>query len=226
MTNMKAIKRALISSVIALVLCCSMLVGTTFAWFTDSVTSANNKIVAGTLDVSLLLWDGTQYQDISESGDPIFGTAGLAQDSLNTLWEPGKTQVAYLAIENKGTLDLQYKVNISVTDYTKNMYEAMEYAITPNAKDGSGVTEWVDGSGIAVVPGVNETEAKNVTLGAGITHYFALSVHMLEDAGNQYQGGQITFDLNVFATQLASESDSFGNTYDALATFPAHGVGN
>lgn len=221
MKSMKSTKRALIFSVISLLVCFTMLIGTTYAWFTDSATSSGNKITTGTLDVNLLLWDGNEYVDISENEDPIFGEAGLAQDSLNTLWEPGKTQVAYLAIENKGSLDLQYKVNLAVTSYTKNLYEAMEYAIVPNVSNGTGVTEWTDG--VAVVPGNNKTQAENVALAAGVTHYFALVVHMNEEAGNEYQDAEINFDIKVLAAQLASESDAFDNQYDVNATFPDYG---
>ena len=169
MTNMKNTKKALISSAIALTLCFVMLLGTTYAWFTDSVTSAGNKIEAGTLDVDLLLWNGTEYVDIGANSDPIFGTAGLAQDSLNTLWEPGKTQVAYLAIKNNGSLALNYRVNLFVTDYTKNLYEVMEYAITPNVMGGNAAPVWTDG--VAVTPNVNDTEASKVELAPGVTHY-------------------------------------------------------
>ena len=55
MSNKKTTKRALLTSVMALMLCFAMLTGTTFAWFTDTETSANNRIVAGTLDVDLLM---------------------------------------------------------------------------------------------------------------------------------------------------------------------------
>ena len=51
--NKKNTKRALLTSVLSLTLCGSMLVGTTFAWFTDSVSSTNNVITAGNLDVEL-----------------------------------------------------------------------------------------------------------------------------------------------------------------------------
>ena len=46
-------KRALLLSALSLLLCVCMLVGSTFAWFTDSVTSANNIIKSGNLDVEL-----------------------------------------------------------------------------------------------------------------------------------------------------------------------------
>ena len=54
MTNSKQTKSALFSSVVALLLCFTMLLGTTFAWFTDSASTSVNKIQAGTLDIQLL----------------------------------------------------------------------------------------------------------------------------------------------------------------------------
>ena len=68
MTN-KTTKRALLISVVALILCFAMLMGTTYAWFTDSVTSVGNKIEAGTLDVQLWMYNGTEYVDISDEID-------------------------------------------------------------------------------------------------------------------------------------------------------------
>ena len=107
MTNKKTTKRALMMSVVSLFLCFTMLLGTTYAWFTDSVTSSGNKIMAGTLDIDLFMHneDGTVVE-ITDAKEPLFGTAALAQDSNNTLWEPGKTQVVYLSLVNNGTLDL------------------------------------------------------------------------------------------------------------------------
>ena len=222
MNNKKSTKRALITSILSLALCMSMLIGTTFAWFTDSVSSNNNKIQAGNLDVELYLWnDASSKERISTKPDPIFGAAGLAQnDTSATLWEPGKTQVAYLSIKNEGSLDLKYKVAIDVKNVSKNLYEVMEYAITPDAKFGD-VTSWTEGSN--VVPGVNVTEAVDVALKAGEEHFFALSVHMEEEAGNEYMNGSVEFDIEVLAGQLVSEEDSFNNQYDALASYAGTG---
>jgi predicted ribosomally synthesized peptide with SipW-like signal peptide len=118
-----------------------MLLGTTFAWFTDSATSAGNKIVAGTLDVQLWMYDESEsdYVNIGDSAKPIFGKADshVAQnDAQDTLWEPGKTQVVYLKIVNNGSLDLKYNVAINVRDTAddKNLYEVLEYAIDADAK--------------------------------------------------------------------------------------------
>lgn len=221
MSNLKNVKKALFSSVCALFVCFTMLVGTTFAWFTDSVTSSNNKIVTGNLDVALLLdVDGNGYVDISEDTNPIFGEGGLAQNvNAATLWEPGKTQVAYLAIKNAGSLDLKYKVAIDVYGVTGNLHEVMKYAITPDAQYGA-VTAWDDAKGVRVAEGLNLTAAQDVALASGAIHYFALSIHMDEEAGNVYMNKSITFDIKVLAGQLASEEDSFGPEYDAEATYP------
>ncbi|MBQ2876517.1 MAG: hypothetical protein IJE25_05870 [Clostridia bacterium] len=221
-------KRALLSAILALVMTVSMLVGTTFAWFTDSVTSAGNKIVAGNLDVKLHMYDATQdkYVDISNSDKPIFGDGALASaDTGATLWEPGKTQVVYLAIENAGSLSLQYKVALNVTDIEKDINLALSYKITPDAKAGD-VTSWDGTNALGVVAGEQIVSNGAVPMKSGDMHYFALSVHMDELAGNEYMDGSITFDLAVLASQLGNndfaEDDSFGDDYDAGALFPGY----
>ena len=219
MTKTKSTKRALLLSALSLLMCVSMLVGSTFAWFTDSATSANNKIVAGTLDVELYMWNGTTYENISETSKPIFGEGSIAQNNnAETLWEPGKTQVAYLKIVNNGNLALNYTVGLNVQNVSKDLYEVMQYAITPDAKDGTGVTAWDTTNAQSVVLGTQTVSgATPVTTAPNAEHYFALSIHMDEMAGNKYQGGEVNFDLTVLANQAPVESDSFNNQYDANA---------
>ena len=217
MTNNKTTKRALFSSVVALLLCFTMLLGTTFAWFTDSASSNGNKIVAGTLDIELHMWDGDSYEDISTNNNPIFGAGSIAQNNnAETLWEPGKTQVAYLKIVNKGNLALEYTVDLNVQNVSKDLYKAMQYVITPDAQNGS-VTSWDATNAKSVVLGTQTVTAAAVEMAPGAEHYFALSIHMNELAGNEYQGGEVNFDLTVLANQAPVESDSFGPNYDANA---------
>ncbi|MBR5632495.1 MAG: SipW-dependent-type signal peptide-containing protein, partial [Clostridia bacterium] len=128
----------MISSAMALFLCFVMLIGTTFAWFTDTASSTGNVIKTGTLEVEL--WqhfaDGSSV-NISETSASIFNhvDADTANgNTANTLWEPGKTQTVYLSIKNNGTLDLKYTVAIEVTDITNNLNEVLTYIITPDAQ--------------------------------------------------------------------------------------------
>lgn len=215
----RSTKRSLLMCGLVLLVCVTMLIGSTFAWFTDSVTSANNKIVAGNLDVQLLMYNGSEYVDISDSTAPIFGEGSIATaNNAETLWEPGKTQVAYLAIKNNGNLALKYTVGLDVQNVSKNLYEVMKYAITPDAQGTAPLTSWDAAAAKNVVVGTQSVSG-NVDLGVGATHYFALSIHMDEEAGNDYQGGKVNFDINVMATQNTVESDSFNNMYDEGADY-------
>ena len=231
--KLKSKKSALLLSFTSLLLCFAMLAGSTFAWFTDTATTGVNKIVAGNLDVELLMYkkDNGQYVNISKEPAPIFGSENstVAQNNnLDTLWEPSKTQVAYLAIKNEGNLDLKYQVALNVTNPAdgKDLYKVMQYAIVPDAKGDSAPPEWREGNsvtpGAQTVSGTNTTNANpdGVKLLHGETHYFALLVHMDKNAGNAYQNGKVEFDLRVYATQLNSENDSFGPDYDKDAQYP------
>ena len=223
----KTTKRALAMSFVSVFLCVCMLVGTTFAWFTDSATSSNNKIQAGTLEVDLLMGTAADtYTSIADQNAAIFGANSLvAQNNPNTLWEPGKTQIAYLAVQNKGKLDIKYNIELNVVD--GGLIGSLEYAIIDGAKYGDiTATDWTAIKAIAnaqtgdVVAGTFVAAPNGAITVAEKTEYFALAVHMKEEAGDQYQGKDITIDVTVNATQLASEADSFNNQYD-IAAAPA-----
>ena len=227
MTSSKNTKRALLASVLSVVLCAAMLVGSTFAWFTDSVTSAGNRIVAGNLEVDLVMdkLDGNGYVSIADGKGDIFDTANVAQNSNKTLWEPGKTQIVYLGVQNKGNLALKYNILLNIQD--NGLAGALEYAVLDGktAADLANVKSWTELTGMAGVQtgdikAGTMTVAQNGRLDEIInevedeTDYFALAVHMKEGAGNEFQNKDITIDVTVVATQAAAESDSFGNQYD------------
>ena len=100
-------KKALISSAVSLVLCFSMLLGTTYAWFTDSVTSANNVIQTGTLDIAMYWADGDENPDTASWKDASEGAI-----FNSTVWEPGYIAARHIKIANEGTLSLKYKLFI------------------------------------------------------------------------------------------------------------------
>lgn len=214
MTNVKTTKRALFASVMSMLICVSMLIGSTFAWFTDTASTGLNKIIAGNLDVELYMHDGSDYVNIGDSDQPIFNSEGATaatSNNLNTLWEPGKTQVAYLMIKNAGNLALKYQVALNTInpEDSKDLYKVMQYQIVPGAKDNA---SWSTGTN--VTPGTAIVSADNVPMLPNDEHYFALLIHMDKDAGNEYMNGKVNFDITILATQLNSEADSFGSDYD------------
>ncbi|MBQ6553099.1 MAG: hypothetical protein IJL83_05745 [Clostridia bacterium] len=220
MTKKKSTKRALISSLLILAMCFTMLAGTTFAWFTDSVTSSNNRILAGKLKVDLVMNSGNGYVSIADGQGDIFKEAATANNSTVTLWEPGKTQIVYLGVENKGNLALKYNIILSIAD--RGLAGALQYVLADGVEyNNVQATKWDDikADAAPVVAGTI-TAAPNGKLDVGETDYFALAVHMDELAGNEYQEKDVIIDVAVVATQATVEEDSFGNQYDALAEFP------
>ena len=103
MNSLKLTKRALLSSVLALFLCFAMFVGTTFAWFTDSVTSKNNIIQTGSLDAALYY---------KEPGDSDYKDASRGAIFNSNLWEPGYIDAKIIKIENNGNLAFKYQLSI------------------------------------------------------------------------------------------------------------------
>ena len=245
---MKSTKKSLFLSTISLVLCFAMLLGTTYAWFTDEVTSGTNKIKAGNLDVDLIMWDsaGTTdgYRSIGNEEGEIFGGANslVAQNNhADTLWEPGKTQIVYLGVRNLGNLALKYNIMLNVKgDLAKKLdgetvESALEYAIIDGATyianhEALESANWTTvRSQASATDDIKEGVFKAAENGCldlvaqdgtkNETDYFVLAVHMKEDAGNAYKEKDVTIDVTVIAGQVEAEDDSFDNTYDKDAPY-------
>ena len=205
--NKKATKRALLTSVMALVMCVVMLVGTTFAWFTDTASTAVNKIVAGNLDVDI----------VDENNNSLDGESLSFKDVNNNtdiLWEPGATFFTQgFKIVNKGNLALKYKVVVSGTTGDAKLLKAITFDVVTEKTTGTDVVVPFDEEA-DLLP--NATAPADVTTDAGTTtNYYYLRGHMKEEAGNEYKN--LTLDgisITVYATQYTHEFDSFNNTYD------------
>ena len=226
MNNKKTTKRALLSSVMAIVLCLAMLIGTTFAWFTDSASTAVNKIQAGTLEIELqyaIAWDertGEPTDWANAEGQMLsFRKAAGASENEAILWEPGCTYVLpELRIVNKGNLALKYTMTISGIAGDAELNEAIEweyaqYSTVNGAYEAALGGSLSSGDSIsgAIIPGENNNA----------TDPIVIKGHMKESAGNQYQGKSIDgIAITVVATQDTVEYDSFNNTYDQNAEYP------
>ena len=215
-------KKALIASALTLALCFSMLLGTTFAWFTDSAASANNVIKAGNLDIAMHWVDGTMAVPAADSTEWTDASAGAIFDYDN--WEPGYTQVRHIKIENIGTLALKYTVRVQANGTVSDLSDAIDvYYADPAIQIASG-TDLDKASKLGTLTQVLEglAETGNGTLVAGAADTVTLAFKMRETAGNEYMNKSLgtDFSIQVIATQLASEEDSFDNQYDSGATYP------
>ena len=201
MNNRKATKRALLTSVMALVMCVVMLVGTTFAWFTDTATANVNTIKAGNLNVEIQNKEGAAIDKLEWLDKD--GNAFKDQDAI--LWEPGCTyRLTPFKIVNTGNLALKYKIKITGLDGSAKLLKVLEF--TYKTEDGNTFDMSAEGK---------------LAANGGATGMITVSVHMDELAGNEYQNETLTgVKFNVVATQDTVEYDSSKNTYDENATYP------
>ena len=199
MTNRKSTKRALLGSVMAMVLCLAMLVGATFAWFTDTASTGVNKIQAGNLDVQLVDENGNSL----EGKTLEFKKAANAAEGEAVLWEPGCTyELPAVYVKNNGNLALKYKVAITGINGSAKLNEVIDWTI-------------------------NDADlSADHSLSAGATsEALTIKGHMQESAGNDYMNESIDgIAITVYATQDTVESDSFNNQYDKNATYPVANV--
>ena len=210
MNNKRATKRALLTSVMALVMCVVMLVGTTFAWFTDTASTGVNKIQAGNLDIELEMKNASGGWDKAEGKTLQFKKAA-GHESEEVLWEPGcRYELPELRIVNKGNLALKYKVIINGIKGDAKLNEAIDWTITyGNESD-------------KLTDDINGFEYKMLPKAAGAADYpsqtFTIKGTMKKEAGNEYQGLSIDgIGITVVATQYTYEKDSIDDQYDANA---------
>lgn len=191
--------KAVLTSVLSLVLCCSMLVGASFAWFTDRATTDVNVIQSGTLDVALETPAGTNLE-----GQTLKFQAADGRD--NILWEPNATyELQPFVIKNNGNLALKYKIEINVPESVAgqvNLQDVIEFKINDGAQDL--LLDTYEGY---LLPGESSAE-------------MVMSGHMLASAGNEYMNKTLdNVSITVYAAQHTYEQDSFGPNYDADAQY-------
>lgn len=230
---MKRTKTKLISSIVTLLVCFAMLVGSTFAWFTDSASTGVNRIQAGNLDIKV------EY--LSDLANNTWTEVDVNKKLFNdnALWEPGYAEVAYLKITNAGNLHLKYKLSVNVNnEVTGTSVNGTEIKLSEILKFGKVISNSLttyskDSTGreqaISAVSG-NETSLtaysnENLDLVPGASEYVTLVVYMPSTVGNEanYRGEtvpSIKLGLDVVATQTSYENDSFDNQYDKDSLYP------
>ena len=224
MKQTKQTRRALSASILSVVLCAAMLIGTTFAWFTDSVTSGRNQIVAGNLDVELEYATATEgtlggWTSVNDATD-LFGDG---------LWEPGYAQVVYLRVRNAGTLALRYQLSMNILSETAGVnVDGQTFNLSDELQYGAVLNQSVPfANRDAAMDAVTSPVALSTPYASGEMHlaanaepqYLALVVYMPKTVGNEanYRGDAVpTIELgvNLLATQDTVEEDSFDNLYD------------
>ena len=223
-------KAALFKSAIALLLCLSMLIGTTFAWFTDNVTSTGNIITSGTLDVEMYWTDDLDRNVWYNVEDAGYNTI-FSYDN----WEPGYTDVRYIKIVNKGDLAMNYKLTIAPQNEVGKLAEVINVYFADaevELKDRNdlsnlraiGLLSNVLNGGATADGTLLPANQKNDEHPSGEV-IVTMAMNMITTAGNDYQGKDAgDFTITVMATQASVEKDSFGSNYDGGAIVEVLGL--
>ena len=192
-------KKALRGSLFALFLCIILLIGTTFAWFTDTASTGVNKIQAGNLDVELQYNHNGTWENAE--GQTLDFQKAAGKESEAIMWEPGcRYKLPEIRVINKGNLALKYTMKVTGVEGDQKLNEVIDWTI-----DDKALTD-TEGNLKA-----NET-----------SNPMTIQGHMQESAGNEYQGLSIDgISITVYATQDTVESDSFDNQYDKDARVKA-----
>ena len=198
----KSTKRALISSALAILMCVTMLIGTTFAWFTDTASTAVNKIQAGNLEIELQMKDNNgRWVNAEGKILPFLVEGKIPAEGTQILWEPGCTYtLPELRIVNNGNLALKYKVVVSGFQGSAKLNKVINWTMKLDGAD------FIMGSEHSLAAKNNDTVDFDI---------FTISGTMDKNAGNEYQNESIDgISINVYATQDTVENDSFDNQYD------------
>ena len=231
-TNKKSTKRALLSSVLALLLCMTMLIGSTYAWFTDSVTSGVNRIVAGNLDVELYYNNAAEdWTNVEGVTDPDF-FKDVNGDSI--LWEPGAVAYANFKVANEGTLALKYALKTIADDFNTIDGKSLADALTVKVIAGEANYQTREQAITAAKTATDDLktfEATGSLAPNGAAAVFTVVIYWAPGAtDNDFNVNNtkatsdgeplwIDIELQLTATQDTVEEDSFDELYDEEAVY-------
>ena len=236
---MKNYTRRLLFSMVTMIVCIAMLVGSTFAWFTDVAKSTNNVINPGRLDLEVeYTLDGENWEDL-DGAENIFGDG---------LFEPGYTRVVAFKVRNNGSLAFKYKMSLDIiseklgVNVAGENFALSDYLVASTAP----AQEWTEGNQIGQMylrlafdadlhnsiawtdSNIRELSfgAEDVVLTHGQEVVSMIKVCMPTDIGNVANAKDdesipsLNLGVTVTATQAPVEEDSYDNKYDKDATYP------
>lgn len=189
-------RNSLWASGLSLVLCLAMLIGTTFAWFSDTVSNKGNRIQAGNLAVSFLASEQEENGDLKGTIKDLGNTAVKLFDLSN--WAPGDTTTRYIKVKNTGSLALKYDVDFVVSGENNALADAIKIDVS-KVTDSANVA-----NGDATGATAEEIIMNGVLNNTNDFQIFKIDLTFMQSAGNTYNDATADFGLDVIlnATQV------------------------
>lgn len=195
---MKAVKRSIILCALSLALCVALLVGSTFAWFSDSITNSGNTITAGNLTAQ---WSYRTLNDDTAAYEPV--SEELALFSSDTVWQPGEPHGYDFKVENVGSVDFEWELTIDLADTAGESQNNLTDVLVVYV-DEQVVTLTFNENGVAVLKSgtLAATDGETTAGTEESSCEFSLAFAIPEDAGNDYQNLSVSFGLTLSARQV------------------------
>ena len=234
----KSTKKSMWACGLSVLLCAALLIGTTLAWFTDSVTNKNNKIQSGSLLINAYAYDlakdgndftidgvnnsnGFSFVDDSARKDLDDPNCGPIISETN--WEPGQSSAKLLKVENAGTLATKIKLEFDVSD--NGLVDALWFDFV-QVDENNKILGSFNRRPMSQLAALAE-QIGEMPLSSGASLRFILVYGMDENAGNTYQNKSFSANVSILAKQDTVEQDGFGNpNYDKDATYDIVDVSN
>ncbi len=194
---MKAVKRSIILCALSLALCVALLVGSTFAWFSDSITNSGNTISAGSLQAQ---WS---YRTLNSDDTAEYTAVGeeLALFSADTVWQPGEPQGYDFKVENVGSVEFVWELAIDLADTAGEIQNNLTDVLVVYVNGAQSEVGFTDG--VVVINGTLAATDGETTAGTEESSCeFSLAFAIPEDAGNDYQNSSVSFSLTLSARQV------------------------
>ena len=193
---MKAVKRSIILCALSLALCVALLVGSTFAWFSDSITNSGNTITAGNLTAQ---WSYRTLNDDTAAYEPV--SEELALFSSDTVWQPGEPHGYDFKVENTGSVDFEWELTIDLADTAGESQNNLTDVLVVYVDGVKSDVAFADGA--VVINGTLAATDGETTAGTDESSCeFSLAFAISESAGNDYQNSSVSFSLTLSAKQV------------------------
>lgn len=193
---MKAVKRSIILCALSLALCVALLVGSTFAWFSDSITNSGNTISAGSLQAQ---WSYRTLNDDTAAYEPV--SEELALFSADTVWQPGVSHGYDFKVENVGSVEFVWELAIDLADTAGESQNNLTDVLVVYVNGAQSEVGFTDGA-VVINGTLAATDGETTADINESSCEFSLAFAIPEDAGNDYQNSSVSFSLTLSARQV------------------------
>lgn len=194
-----SLRRAFWLSILSVMLCVSMLLGSTMAWFTDS-EGFSQTITVGYLDLNGQILDGEGNAE--QFVDPTVPATMSAQDSVTFTQlrlDPGKTIRRTIVVNNTGSIPFRYQLLAEAVSDSA-LADLLECTLVPQGEE----PIWANPISLA---GQEPVEVTAGTLAEDGELTLDLYLRLPESVSSAFAGAEADFSVYLLAMQADAPED-------------------